>query len=985
MTGIKAEAWKKTWPDEVERSILRLESELDSNERPGWSINQFADLPTDDPNRHVLVALSYMSKLNLRMAIREFETVLETSPQFADGYWGIALSMYNLAVVDMLIRGRCKISKTELRFVKRRMSEHAYLRREVKILVNAALMFASVGRLMREQGWQPSELLGSLAIAVGASPGLIPDARHAMDLSRESAPAELVPVAEFSPDDSSRALLRLSDQQFLSANGHNPIRVAPNRVNFFDYEMNSVQKRVEELLDAVAPKAARELALLDDLKRRFDLVRGQSDAVFEQFADFRTSALREQNPIACINAGAMFLAGAFYTTAEELFKKALELLPGSSDARWGLAQAYYGLALFDLIERGKFEVVWLDMHPSLLNSIRRAPLKYDISAILGLSMVGSLNQVFLRKGVDAATLRILLPLLGPEPPRSLPSVVPVPRWQHDEVFVALCGIVLNYAERARQDTRKVQTNQVVAFHPEDLHSFYTYLAGSAGRSKTQHDGSSESIESKNSLEFAEKLYHQRRFEEAAEVFDQTLNEGRADSRTWNWLANCQMELEEYESAIYSFDQAIRLSPREPSNWNDKGVALRRLYRFGEAILCFRTAHSLEPTGTICQQNIDGTRQIEKSLEETAHNIVPKFAELSEGQRATFYRAAFAQKRALQLEKIGEQAQAARCFDEAIKLYGDLPHCHSLEWAALEAYCSAAEKSGVFPPSAMISARLRIRELISILRLDNVKFQLEGIENEAAIQLGAAFLKGGRWEHALWISNEFSEKCRRQGAFHEELRFLSVKTVALECIGALPEAERTQVRVLEICKDARNNVDSGVQLLQELMYAEILLHLGRFQEVCNRVARTCEAASRAGVAQMIFHSEVLRASSLLGLRRYDEAYQSFSRILATAQQGKPDIPNLDSYLARLLHHTGKSLRKLGRIDEALEKHRAALQLERVWWIYEGLSSALETRRSPGDLAEAFSSRLRAIEQAEKASKSFSVSDFQMSWFEDKADI
>src|SRR5205085_7008586 len=113
------------------------------------------------------------------------------------------------------------------------------------------------------------------------------------------------------------------------------------------------------------------------------------------------------------------------------------------------------------------------------------------------------------------------------------------------------------------------------------------------------------------LSEAKKLYQQRHFAEAAEVLDQSLRGGHGTAEEWNWMANCQMELEEYERAVASFDRAISLDPREPSNWNDKGVALRRLFRFADAIVCFQKAHALNPNTAIATQNLDETRGLEQ--------------------------------------------------------------------------------------------------------------------------------------------------------------------------------------------------------------------------------------------------------------------------------------------------------------------------------------------------------------------------------------
>ena len=983
---MKPESWNCAWAIEVEQAIARLESAVVGNTHDILALNPLSDRPATTPHEHVIVALSHMSNLNFRMAIREYEKVLAASPELADSHWGIAVSLYSLVVLDMLVRRLCTVSKSEARLAARPMSEETYLQREAKLLAQGALMFTSAGRAMRDQGWQERELVGVIALALGQAPGLIPDTRRGIDMSRQSLPTDLIPLATFSPDDAARVLLDLSNQRFLAGNMYGQIRVPPNILNFFDYEMRSVHGRVQELLQVSTPRVSAEVDNLKRLRARFDAMRGESDTAFELFAGFRTAALRERNPDACVHAGAMFLAGAFYTVAEELFLKALELLPTSTGALWGLAQTYYGLALFDLFDRGRFDIGRYQVEPQLVTRIRGAPLKYDIGAMLGLSTVRSFHHVFDAKGLDRSELSGLFSLLQPERDRPLPKVVPLPAWKPDEGTMALWRLALEYAERARNGSALAQTHKPLPFDSADLEAFHADLVAVSGGTVTHKATSATTPHTMaDPLGEARELYHQRQFEKAAELLDRRLRDGVEDAETWNWLANCQMELQEYESAIHSFDQSIRLSPNEARNWNDKGIALRRLCRFNEAVACFQTAQSLDPANTIPSQNIDDLRRYERSLEETARKIVESFEELSPPQRASFHRASFAYKRAIQLKELGQDLQATRQLDNAIRVYRELPYCQSLEWSALVIFCDAAQATDGVPPSAIIAARTRIRELIPILRSENPAFQSEDVERNAAFQLGAALLAGGRWEDVLWICNELGDKCRNAALFQDELRFLTLKSAALQSIGALPEAEQAQLRMLEICKDSAVSLDPKESVFHELTYAQTLLQMRRFEEVCDRTAHARHDAATLGLSELVFLADVLTASGLFGLRRYQEAYECFSKILADAQAGRIEAPNVEGHLGRLLHHTGKSLLKLGRIDEALEKHRAALRRERIWWAHEGLSCALEARRQPGQLAEALSSRMRAIEQAERESKSLSVSEFQSSWFEDKADI
>jgi tetratricopeptide (TPR) repeat protein len=532
---VQAEPWKYTWPSEVEQAIARLESAVASNARDVWSLNPFADQPISTPHHHIMVALSYMSNFNFRPAIREYEKVLAVSPHLADPHWGIAVSLYSLAILDMLVRGLCIVSKSEVRFITRRMNEESYLRRETKILAQGALVFTSAAGAMQEQGWQQPELIAAISVVLAQTPGLIPDARQGINIFRAGLPTELVPLATCSPDRPARVLLDLSNQQFIAGNMYDQIRVPPNVLDFFDYEMQSVQGRVQELLRTPATRTSAEPGSLSSLRARFDAVRGESDATFELFSRVRTNALHERNPGACVHAGAMFLGGAFYTVAEEMFRKALELLPTSTGALWGLAQTYYGLGLFDLLERGRFSFRIHEIGPDLVSRIRRAPLKYEIGAILGLSTVRTFDHVFAGKGVERSQLRSLFSVLRPERDHPLPTTVPIPTWQPDEQTLALWHLALEYAERAQNGPEPAGANRVIAFDPADLEAFHTHLAAVSGRTithKSTPGGAPRSA--KGPLREAKELYHQRQFEKAAELLDQSIQAGPEDAETWNW-------------------------------------------------------------------------------------------------------------------------------------------------------------------------------------------------------------------------------------------------------------------------------------------------------------------------------------------------------------------------------------------------------------------------------------------------------------------
>ena len=56
----------------------------------------------------------------------------------------------------------------------------------------------------------------------------------------------------------------------------------------------------------------------------------------------------------------------------------------------------------------------------------------------------------------------------------------------------------------------------------------------------------------------------------------------------------QLEEGQYEDALNSFQKAISLNQNDPDLWNLKGVTLRSLGRYNEAVECFNKSLEIDP-------------------------------------------------------------------------------------------------------------------------------------------------------------------------------------------------------------------------------------------------------------------------------------------------------------------------------------------------------------------------------------------------------
>ena len=56
----------------------------------------------------------------------------------------------------------------------------------------------------------------------------------------------------------------------------------------------------------------------------------------------------------------------------------------------------------------------------------------------------------------------------------------------------------------------------------------------------------------------------------------------------------QLEDRQYDDALNLFQKAILLNQNDPDLWNLKGIALRSLGRYNEAIECFNKSLEIDP-------------------------------------------------------------------------------------------------------------------------------------------------------------------------------------------------------------------------------------------------------------------------------------------------------------------------------------------------------------------------------------------------------
>jgi tetratricopeptide (TPR) repeat protein len=61
-------------------------------------------------------------------------------------------------------------------------------------------------------------------------------------------------------------------------------------------------------------------------------------------------------------------------------------------------------------------------------------------------------------------------------------------------------------------------------------------------------------------------------------------------------------------SLVCFEKAVKISPQNPTVWNNKGVVLRELGRYQEALSCFDKAIELDPSYEVARKNREYTLQ-----------------------------------------------------------------------------------------------------------------------------------------------------------------------------------------------------------------------------------------------------------------------------------------------------------------------------------------------------------------------------------------
>jgi tetratricopeptide (TPR) repeat protein len=96
------------------------------------------------------------------------------------------------------------------------------------------------------------------------------------------------------------------------------------------------------------------------------------------------------------------------------------------------------------------------------------------------------------------------------------------------------------------------------------------------------------------LELGKLFSAAKEYETAVESYDKALKIKPDDHYAWDNRGIALRNLSRYEEAINSYDQALKLQPDNHYTWNDRGLALDSLGRYEEAIANYDKAIAIQP-------------------------------------------------------------------------------------------------------------------------------------------------------------------------------------------------------------------------------------------------------------------------------------------------------------------------------------------------------------------------------------------------------
>ncbi len=142
--------------------------------------------------------------------------------------------------------------------------------------------------------------------------------------------------------------------------------------------------------------------------------------------------------------------------------------------------------------------------------------------------------------------------------------------QPESMLGSLYSLALNFNNYSYHREAFVCLNLLITYLPDNPEIFFVWLL------------------------LGNVLNNLQRYQEALASYDQALELKPDKDQAWNNRGNVLDDLQRYQEALASYDKALELNPDDDRAWYNRGNVLRKLQRYEEAIVSYDKALELNP-------------------------------------------------------------------------------------------------------------------------------------------------------------------------------------------------------------------------------------------------------------------------------------------------------------------------------------------------------------------------------------------------------
>lgn len=158
----------------------------------------------------------------------------------------------------------------------------------------------------------------------------------------------------------------------------------------------------------------------------------------------------------------------------------------------------------------------------------------------------------------------------------------------------------------------------------------------------------------------DNLFFAGQYQEAIDTYDQALKIHPNLADTWNNRGVVLTRLAQYDEAIASYDRAISIRPEYPDAWNNRGVSLLEMQQYQEAIVSYEQAIKVKPDYADAWNNRGVALAKMQQYQEAVKSYNQALAIKNNYSDAW-------NNRGVALTRLGIYGEAIACYDNATKI------------------------------------------------------------------------------------------------------------------------------------------------------------------------------------------------------------------------------------------------------------------------------------------------------------------------------